>query len=62
MNKLLMLVVLVLLVLTSAVGIRNLTANQTASQRVASTGMPMPAAPYLVASTGMPMPAAPYMR
>ena len=45
MNKFLMLVVLVLLVLASAVGLRNLTANQTAGQRVASTGMPVPVLP-----------------
>ncbi len=62
MNKWLMMVVLVLLVLASAVGLRNLTANQTATQQVASTGLPMPATPYLVASTGLPMPATPYMR
>ncbi|MHB8411107.1 MAG: hypothetical protein ACYDDI_04080 [Candidatus Acidiferrales bacterium] len=63
MNKLLMLVVLVLLVLASAVGLRNLTASQTAGrQEVASTSNPMPAAPYLVASTSNPMPAAPYLR
>lgn len=59
MNKFLMLVVLVLLVLASAVGLRNLTANQAAGQRVASTGMPVPVLPDTVASTGMPVPVLP---
>jgi len=62
MNKWLMMVVLVLLVLASAVGLRNLTANQTATQRVASTTLPMPVTPYLTASTTLPMPVTPYMR
>jgi len=62
MNKWLMMVVLVLLVLASAVGLRNLTANQTATQQVASTGLPMPITPYLAASTGLPMPITPYLR
>lgn len=59
MNKFLMLVVLVLLVLASAVGLRNLTANQTAGQKVASTGMPVPVLPDTLASTGMPVPVLP---
>ena len=62
MNKWLMLVVLVLLALASAVGLRNLTANRTAGPSVASTGMPMPILPdnaKLVASTGMPLPILP---
>lgn len=62
MNKMLMLVVLVLLVLASAVGLRNLTANQPAGQNVVSTGMPVPILPdnvKLVASTGMPVPILP---
>jgi len=58
MNKWLMMVVLVLLVLASAVGLRNLTANQM----VASTSAPMPVTPYMVASTSAPMPVTPYMR
>ena len=59
MNKLLMLVVLVLLVLASAVGLRNLTVNGTTDRTVASTGMPVPVMPNLVASTGMPVPVMP---
>lgn len=59
MNKFLMLVVLVLLVLASAVGLRNLTANQTAGQRVASTSMPVPVLPDTLASTSMPVPVLP---
>ena len=60
MNKFMMLVVLVLLVLASAVGLRNLTANQTAGQQVASTGNPVPVMPdTLAASTGNPVPVMP---
>lgn len=57
MNKLLMLVVLVLLVLASAVGLRNLTANQPTVQTIASTGLPVPPdSKTLLASTGLPVP------
>lgn len=60
MNKLLMLVVLVLLVLASAVGLRNLTANQSAVPTIASTGLPVPQSKTsnltLMASTGLPVP------
>lgn len=62
MNKLLTLVVLVLLVLVSAVGLRNLAATQRVAPAVASTGMPVPRMPEgtkLVASTGMPVPRMP---
>ncbi len=60
MNKFLMLVVLVLLVLASAVGLRNLTANQFSGQQVASTGNPVPVMPdTLAASTGNPVPVMP---
>ena len=52
MNKLLMLVVLVLLVLASAVGLRNLPANQRVASFRAS-------APVMVASTSMPVPVLP---
>lgn len=56
------LVVLVLLVLVSAVGLRNLAANQ--GQAVASTSMPVPVFPdegkgKLFASTSMPVPVFP---
>ncbi|HEV2223384.1 MAG TPA: hypothetical protein VGR84_10310 [Candidatus Acidoferrales bacterium] len=60
MNKFMMLVVLVLLVLASAVGLRNLTANQTAGQMVASTTNPVPVMPdTLAASTTNPVPVMP---
>lgn len=52
MNKFLMLVVLVLLVLASAVGLRNVTANQ----KVASFKAP---APVMVAGTSCPVPVLP---
>ena len=58
MKKWLMLVVLVLLVLTSAVGLRSLTAYQPV--QVVSTGNPVPILPdNLVASTGNPVPVLP---
>ena len=57
MKNLLMLVVLVLLVLTSAVGLRSLTAYQPV--QTVSTGMPVPILPDTVASTGMPVPILP---
>lgn len=61
MNKLLMLVVLVLLVLTSAVGLRNLATSQTVNPSFASTGAPVPIMPdgKLMASTGAPVPIMP---
>lgn len=62
MNKLLTLVVLVLLVLVSAVGLRNLTATQTARPVVASTANPVPILPdnvRMVASTANPVPILP---
>jgi hypothetical protein len=61
MSKWLMLVVLVLLVLTSAVGLRNLATSQTVSPSFASTGAPVPVMPdgKLVASTGAPVPVMP---
>ncbi|HEV2298573.1 MAG TPA: hypothetical protein VGR72_08655 [Candidatus Acidoferrales bacterium] len=60
MNKFMMLVVLVLLVLASAVGLRNLTANQMVSQEVASTANPVPVMPdNLAASTANPVPVMP---
>jgi hypothetical protein len=57
-------VVLVLMVLVSAVGLRNLAATQVkvAPTISASTGLPMPILPdkaKLVASTGLPMPILP---
>lgn len=62
MNKFLMLVVLVLLVLASAVGLRNLTANQMVSQEVASTSNPVPILPDTIASTTNPVPVLPDTR
>ena len=60
MNKFLTLVVLVLLVLASAVGLRNLTANQMVGQEVASTSNPVPVMPdNLAASTSNPVPVMP---
>lgn len=60
MNKWLMLVVLVLLVLVSAVGLRNLSTSSRLL--VASTGNPVPILPdnvKLFASTGNPVPILP---
>jgi hypothetical protein len=55
MSKWLVVCVLVLLVLVSAVGVRNLTT-------VASTGgLPMPPTPYVMATGGLPMPPTPYV-
>jgi hypothetical protein len=64
MNKWLMLVVLVLMVLVSAFGLRNLAATQVkvAPTISAGTGMPVPVFPStgkLVAGTGMPVPVFP---
>jgi hypothetical protein len=57
MNRWLIVVALVLLVLTSAVGLNALT-TQTA---LANTGGPMPPTPWLVANTGGPMPPTPWL-
>jgi hypothetical protein len=65
MNKWLMLVVLVLMVLVSAVGLRNLAANQAIAPSYVSTGNPVPQMPpdngqqKLYASTGNPVPQMP---
>jgi hypothetical protein len=62
MNKWLMLVVLVLFVLASALGLRNLEANQTVAPSFASTGAPVPVMPdngTQFASTGAPVPVMP---
>lgn len=64
MNKWLMLVVLVLLVVVSAVGLRNLAANQMVSPSFASTSAPVPVMPpdtkgNLFASTSAPVPVMP---
>lgn len=53
MRKWLVVCVLVLLVLVSAVGLRNLTAGQ---QMLAGGGAPMPPGPALMAGGGAPMP------
>jgi len=64
MNRWLMVVVLVLLVLTSAMGL-NALANTGAPMpptpwSVANTGAPMPPTPWLAANTGAPMPPTPW--
>lgn len=63
MNKWLMLVVLVLMVLVSAFGLRNLAATQVASPVMAlNGGNPVPVFPStgkLVAHTGNPVPVFP---
>jgi hypothetical protein len=61
MNKWLMLVVLVLLVLASAFGFRNLAANRTVVPSFASTSSPVPVMPdgKLLASTSSPVPVMP---
>ena len=56
MNRWLMVVVLVLLVLTSAMGLSALTTQGT----LANTGSPMPPTPWLAANTGSPMPPTPW--
>ena len=56
MNKWLMVVVLVLLVLTSAMGLNALSTHPTQ----ANTGSPMPPTPWLAANTGSPMPPTPW--
>jgi len=57
MHRWLTVVILVLLVLTAAVGIRNLIANPA----VAGTGAPVPPTPWVVAGTGAPVPPTPWM-
>ncbi len=59
MNRFMMLVVLVLLVLASAVGLRNLTVSRVSGQQVASTGNPVPVMPDGFVSTGNPVPVMP---
>jgi hypothetical protein len=62
MNKLLTLVVLVLLVLVSAVGLRNLSASHSARPAIAGGGLPVPILPdnlKLVAGGGLPVPILP---
>jgi hypothetical protein len=56
MNRWLTVVILVLLVLTAGVGLRNIMAHPT----VASTGAPVPPSPWLTASTGAPVPPSPW--
>jgi hypothetical protein len=57
MNRWLMVVVLVLLVLTSAVGLNALATRST----LANTSAPMPPTPWLVANTSAPMPPTPWL-
>jgi len=57
MNRWLMVVVLVLLVLTSAVGLNALATHVT----LANTSAPMPPTPWLVANTSAPMPPTPWL-
>jgi hypothetical protein len=56
MNRWLMVVVLVLLVLTSAVGLNALATRTT----LANTSGPMPPTPWLLANTSGPMPPTPW--
>lgn len=61
MNKMLTLVVLVLLVLVSAIGLRNLSATQTARPVVVGTALPVPILPdnLTLAGTALPVPILP---
>ena len=56
MSRWLVVAVLVLLVLTSAMGLKALTAHSIS----ASTTAPMPPSPWLSASTTAPMPPSPW--
>jgi hypothetical protein len=56
MNRWFMVVVLVLLVLTSAVGLNALATHST----LANTSSPMPPTPWLLANTSSPMPPTPW--
>lgn len=58
MDRWLTVVILVLLLLTAAVGIRNLVASQPT---VAGTGAPVPPSPWMLAGTGAPVPPSPWM-
>ncbi len=58
MLKWLTVVVLVLLVLVGAMGLRNLAVQ--ANPAVASTGGPVPPTPWMSASTGGPVPPTPW--
>lgn len=57
MSKWSKVVLLVLLVLVSAMALRNLAV----STEVAGTGAPVPPAPWLMAGTGAPVPPAPWL-
>jgi len=59
MNKWLMVVVLVLLVLASAIGLRNLAAN--GNPEVANTPGPVPPTPWILANTPGPVPPTPWI-
>ena len=58
MSRWLTVVILVLLVLTAAVGIRNLVVSQPA---VAGTSAPVPPTPWMLAGTSAPVPPTPWM-
>ncbi|HEV2615837.1 MAG TPA: hypothetical protein VGU63_04410 [Candidatus Acidoferrales bacterium] len=62
MNRFMMLVVLVLLVLASAVGLRNVATASSSRTTVASTSLPVPVMPDLAASTSLPVPVMPDAR
>ena len=56
MNRWMVVALLVLLVLTSAMGLKALT-----TQTLANTTAPMPPTPWLVANTTAPMPPTPWL-
>jgi hypothetical protein len=57
MSRWLVVAVLVLLVLTSAMGLKAVATHSL----LANTGAPMPITPWLTANTGAPMPITPWM-
>jgi hypothetical protein len=57
MHRWLTVVILVLLVLTAAVGIRNMVANST----VAGGAAPVPPTPWMMAGGAAPVPPTPWM-
>jgi hypothetical protein len=57
MSRWLVVAVLVLLVLTSALGLKAVVTHA----QLANTGAPMPITPWLATNTGAPMPITPWM-
>jgi len=58
MNKWLVVIVLALLVLTSAMGLKALTTHSTS---LANNGSPVPPSPWLSANNGSPVPPSPWL-